>query len=433
MQGGHYFLLLLVGSLFSVSIACSTEHANQTTFDVGDYGAVSGGQIDDSEVGKLCFPFNLQLIFFLSDDMSFYPLINVISLRLQAFLKAWNAACTSETENPTLIVPPKRFLLNPIVFSGPCRAKNINFLILGRLLAPDSPGAWKGLDPSQWLAFKGVSGLNIAGPGRINGRGKAWWDQSCRDHPRLAVKLVSCKNSSISEIHFLNSSQTHVLIRECDGINIENVMIEAPERSPNTDGIHISASHNVVITNAIIGTGDDCVSIGDHTSNILISYVKCGPGHGISIGSLGRSGNFVQVENIHVSKVYLQGTTNGARIKTWQVGRGYVRRVTFEHIFFRSVKNPIIIDQNYCNRSGACKEMETGVHITDVSFNQLYGTSSSRVAMNLNCSRSVACTSIYLKSIYLRSALAGQNVTSNCTNAHGIAFGVIQPDPCLQI
>lgn len=96
-------------------------------------------------------------------------------------------------------------------------------------------------------------------------------------------------------------------------------------------------------------TGDDCVSIGDHTSNIVVSYVKCSPGHGIrsallqtryfksndfrvfvfsshppvvfesSIGSLGRSGNFVQVENIHVTQVYLQGTTNGARIKTWQV------------------------------------------------------------------------------------------------------------------
>ncbi|ONI14638.1 hypothetical protein PRUPE_4G289600 [Prunus persica] len=37
------------------------------------------------------------------------------------------------------------------------------------------------------------------------------------------------------------------------------------------------------------------------------------------IGSLGRNGNFVQVENIHVSKIYLQGTTKGARIKTWQV------------------------------------------------------------------------------------------------------------------
>ncbi|KAL6279079.1 hypothetical protein ACE6H2_015960 [Prunus campanulata] len=148
------------------------------------------------------------------------------------------------------------------------------------------------------------------------------------------------------------------------------------------------------------------------------------------IGSLGRSGNFVQVENIHVSKVYLQGTTNGARIKTWQrlCPAGHIRAQ-----FFGSVKNPVIIDQNYCNKSGACKEMETGVHITDVSFKQLYGTSSSRVAMNLNCSLLVACTRIYLKSICLRSSLAWQNVTSNCDNAPGIPFGVIQPDPCLQI
>lgn len=28
-------------------------------------------------------------------------------------------------------------------------------------------------------------------------------------------------------------------------------------------------------------TGDDCVSIGDQTTNINISHVKCGPGHGI--------------------------------------------------------------------------------------------------------------------------------------------------------
>lgn len=40
---------------------------------------------------------------------------------------------------------------------------------------------------------------------------------------------------------------------------------------------------------------------------------------GNSIGSLGRGGNFVQVEDISVSNIYFKGTTNGARIKTWQV------------------------------------------------------------------------------------------------------------------
>ncbi|KAE9447459.1 hypothetical protein C3L33_20643, partial [Rhododendron williamsianum] len=64
---------------------------------------------------------------------------------------------------------------------------------------------------------------------------------------------------------------------------------------------------------------DDCVSIGDFTSHLSITNVNCGPGHGISIGSLGKDGNFVQVENIHVSNSFFKGTTNGARIKTWQV------------------------------------------------------------------------------------------------------------------
>ncbi|XP_061994231.1 probable polygalacturonase At1g80170 [Rosa rugosa] len=377
------------------------------TFNVLDYGAVSGGHIDNA----------------------------------LAFLDAWNATCSSEAENSTLIIPRRRFLVNPTTFNGPCKAQSINFVILGRLLAPKSPEAWKDLDPGQWLAFHGVNGLKVAGPGTINGRGKRWWNQSCRYHPKLegctsraptALKVLSCKKSCLRDIHFINSSQAHVLIEGCDGIKIENLMIEAPGNSPNTDGIHIQSSQNVIINNTIIGSGDDCISIGDHISNIAISYIKCGPGHGISIGSLGKSGNVVHVENIHVSKVTLQGTTNGARIKTWQVGRGSVRGVRFEDFFLESVKNPIIIDQNYCEVRGACEELPTGVHISDVSFKNFYGTSSTNIAINLNCSHSVPCTGIFLKSVYLRSAIVGQNVTSSCRNAYGIASGLVRPSPCIQ-
>ncbi|PON88995.1 Glycoside hydrolase [Trema orientale] len=393
------FRIVLILGLVSATISCSNAHKNPKSFNVLDYGAVSDGITDDSE----------------------------------AFLEAWNEACSSTgSENPTLVIPNQNFLLKPVVFSGPCQANNISLQILGSILAPASPKAWEGLNPGQWLAFQAITGLNIAGPGQIDGQGSGWWDQSCRDHPTLAVKFLSCKNCSLSNIHFINSSQAHVSIRNCDGININNLTIEAPGNSPNTDGIHIHASQNLIINNIDIGTGDDCISIGDHTSNIQISQIRCGPGHGISIGSLGKGGSFVQVESIYVSRVYLNGTSNGARIKTWQVGKGYVRGVIFEQFYLDSVKNPIIIDQNYCNIRGACKEQHTGVKISNVAFSDFKGTSSSDVAINLNCSRAVACTGILLTTIQLKSAKLEHNVTSSCTNAHGYSLGVVEPGSCLQ-
>lgn len=312
-------------------------------------------------------------------------------------------------------------------------------------MAPPSPSSWIEHDPSQWLAFKEVSGLHVYGSGRINGQGFGWWNQSCKYHPELigctklaptALKFLRCNETTLTGIRFINSSQTHVTLFGCDVFHIDELTIEAPGNSPNTDGIHLQHAHNVIITNTEIGTGDDCVSIGDYTSNIDILNVTCGPGHGISIGSLGRGGSYVQVNNILVRNAYFKGTTNGARIKTWRGGRGYVKRVIFENLFFNSVKNPLLIDQNYGAVRGTTvkeEEEEMGVRISDVTYKDLYGTSASKVAININCSRTVACTDITLDSIMLWPA--GQvvkQVTSYCSNAYGVARGVVQPPSCLQ-
>ncbi|XP_010533165.1 PREDICTED: probable polygalacturonase At3g15720 isoform X2 [Tarenaya hassleriana] len=334
----------------------------------------------------------------------------------QAFLDAWDEACGS-LGNPIMVIPKyMTFLVHPLVFSGPCRSTSITVAVIGTVIAPDSPAAWKGKDPGKWLEFIDVSGLTVAGLGfgALNGRGLAWWNQSCRDHPRLQ----GCTSVAPT------------------GVNI----FGAPELSPNTDGIHIHSSHDVFITNSVFSTGDDCISIGDYTSNVVITNVICGPGHGISIGSLGRGGNSVQVENIHVSRSYLKGTTNGLRIKTWQVGRGYVRNVLFQDITFDSVQNPIIIDQNYCSEKGLCKEMPTGVHITNVTYTKMVGSSSTAVAINFDCDRSVPCTGLNLRYIYLwpvPTDLDGTSkitpaVTTSCANAHGYAVQVDPPVSCLQ-
>ena len=65
--------------------------------------------------------------------------------------------------------------------------------------------------------------------------------------------------------------------------------------------------------------GDDCISIENGTHNLHVSQVVCGPGHGISIGSLGDDNSRAEVSGITIDTVQLYGTTNSARIKTYQV------------------------------------------------------------------------------------------------------------------
>lgn len=47
----------------------------------------------------------------------------------------------------------------------------------------------------------------------------------------------------------------HVRIERCVNVQAYNVMLTAPEKSPNTDGIHVTASQNVQIISSTIRTG----------------------------------------------------------------------------------------------------------------------------------------------------------------------------------
>lgn len=88
-------------------------------------------------------------------------------------------------------------------------------------------------------------------------------------------------NIVISGLTSINSQQTHLVINSCNNVKVKNVKVMAPDQSPNTDGIHVQSSTNVMITGSTLQTGDDCISIGDGTKNLFMSNIKCGPGHGV--------------------------------------------------------------------------------------------------------------------------------------------------------
>lgn len=91
----------------------------------------------------------------------------------------------------------------------------------------------------------------------------------------------SVKNVKINNLNFIDSMGVHLKVTDSKDVDVSKLTITAPDESPNTDGIHISSSSNVKVTGSIIGTGDDCVSIGHGTENILVAGVTCGPGHGL--------------------------------------------------------------------------------------------------------------------------------------------------------
>lgn len=158
-------------------------------------------------------------------------------------------------------------------------------------------------------------------------------------------------NAIIHDITSKDSKYFHVNVLGCRNITFQHFTISAPENSPNTDGIHIGRSKGVTITDSKIQTGDDCISIGDGSQQVTVTKVTCGPGHGFSIGSLGKYPNEEPVVGITFRTCTLTNTMNGVRIKSWPGAKstsGVASDMHFEDIIMNNVGNPVLIDQKYC-------------------------------------------------------------------------------------
>ncbi|PHT94658.1 Polygalacturonase [Capsicum annuum] len=326
-------IVLLATSLFSTScqgkkkIGKPKKHGNNVKkkphtnaiIDIQDFGAKGDGLSDDT----------------------------------QAFIKAWDKAC--KAENGVLLIPRhKIYYIGPIKFHGPCK-KGLRMMINGELRASKDLSDYNE-DRRHWLLFQNMENFVVEGVGSIDGNGHVWWIRSCKVDKTIAMTFYNCTNLIVRNLELKNPQKMHLTITKSKLVEVSRLKITAPADSPNTDGIHVSGTKNIDIHHSYIGTGDDCISIVSGSTNVRARYIHCGPGHGISIGSLGKNKEEDTVSNIYVHDATLRGTTNGLRIKSWQGGRGYAKDILFQDIDMVNVTNPIIIDQFYCDQDKPCKE-----------------------------------------------------------------------------
>ncbi|PVH47543.1 hypothetical protein PAHAL_4G083900 [Panicum hallii] len=398
--------LLLLLAMAAAWLAADVAGAVGPVFNVTDFGAVADGKADDS----------------------------------RAFLRAWMKACATPGR-PAVVVPRGgSYLLHPLVFRGPCRGY-MEVRVAGVLRAPAGLGAFR--DCREWVHFSNVDGLLVTGGGTFDGRGATAWalnecprKRDCKLLP-TSIKLGRVRNATITDVTSLDSKFFHVTVAGSHGVRIHRVSIRAPRDSPNTDGVHIQGSSDVRVTDSAVATGDDCVSVGPGTSDVLVSGVTCGPGHGISVGSLGRYPGEEDVRRLRVANCTIAGTSNGVRIKTWRGGSRptAVSGLVFEDIVMRKVRNPIIIDQEYCPYASCRRESEqrpSAVRISDVKFRNIRGVSATQVAVKLSCSEASPCRGLELRDIDLRYVRRGVATQSQCAHvAGGVVGGTLVPPSCI--
>ncbi|KAH6763210.1 Pectin lyase-like superfamily protein [Perilla frutescens var. hirtella] len=407
--------------------------AGSAVFDVLDFGAKGDGCADDTK----------------------------------AFQAAWAAAC--KVEASIINVPEKYvFLVGPISFSGPYCQHDIVFQLDGTIVAPTGSSHW-GSGLLQWLEFTKLVGLTIKGSGTIDGNGAVWWKSASYDDDPLddqaklifpingtlgqkplipvrsslggkmpsikptALRFYGSFNVTVTGITIQNSPQCHLKFDNCVGVSVYNFTVSSPGDSPNTDGIHLQNSKDVLIRSSNLACGDDCVSIQTGCTNVYIHNINCGPGHGISIGGLGKDNTKACVSNITVRDVVMHNTMNGVRIKTWQGGSGSVQGVQFSNIQVSEVQLPIVIDQFYCDKS-SCKNQSSAVALSGINYENIRGTYTVK-PVHLACSDHMPCTDVTLTNIQLKPQQEHYHMYDPfCWQTFGQLYSpTIPPVECLQV
>ncbi|OIV89475.1 hypothetical protein TanjilG_20937 [Lupinus angustifolius] len=349
---------------------------------------------------------------------------------VKAFLTAWRDACKARGR-ASFVIPKGTYLLNPIVFTGPCRAL-ITFELKGTLLAPiNNPSS-----DTTWINFRYLDRLTVNGGGTLDGHGASAWGRKSGNPLLMGMGFAFVNNTNVNNINSINSQNAHISMFQCENITLSRLTISAPSHSPNTDGIKMAKSKGINIKNVHIATGDDCIAMITGTKNVNISNVYCGPGHGISIGSFGSNTDEFDIQDISVKSCTFNGTSHGLRIKTWPSALNHplkASNIVYEDITIIDVDHPINIDQEYCPDNKCGNKVSSGVKISNVSYRNVRGTCKGDVAINFKCSASNPCQNISLENIDLerRGHHHRKKPLKNlCSNVHGASHGKQQPAAC---
>lgn len=162
------------------------------------------------------------------------------------------------------------------------------------------------------------------------------------DRPYQMFVFSNCRRVTVRDIFITTSPFWCMHIADCDAVNISGIRLWNNLLAPNADGIDITSSTNVTVSNCDIRCGDDAIVVVgyDHhfeipgykklrhpSGNIVVTNCNLQSySSGIRIGFLDQN----SVSNIHISNCNITNSTRGIGI--FLRDEGSVENISFDNI-----------------------------------------------------------------------------------------------------
>lgn len=187
----------------------------------------------------------------------------------------------------------------------------------------------------------------IEGEGVIDGNSHFWVNESLKlpfcdfyghppmeaNRPAQMIFFAECKNVSVKNIKLFKSPFWHLFFHGCENVFVDGLYVEGEKKQWVNDGIDIDCCKNVTVSNCIINTGDDGITIRASGETLVNREEVC--------------------EDVVVSNCIITSYLDyGIRIG---VGAGIIRNCTFSNIIIKNSLNGIGFTCRFNPLSGATK------------------------------------------------------------------------------
>ncbi|EAU30162.1 predicted protein [Aspergillus terreus NIH2624] len=304
---------------------------------------------------------------------------------------------------------------------------------------------------TAWLF--GGQNVNFYGEGGFyNGQGQAWYNANRNESNQagrpMSMTFYNSTNLLVDGLKVVQPQFWATFVWASRNVTFTNLFVNATSNSEwgtmNTDGFDSWQSDNLLVENATIISGDDCIAAKGNTTNLLARNIYCEGGTGITIGSIGQYPDMPDYNlNTTFENVTIKNAMDGAYIKTWQGtriftpsngdwgggGTGLVKNITFRNFEMDNVGLPIQVSQCVYS-AGSDKNCNTStLQIEDVKWENIHGTSRFNIASSIYCSDERPCPNITFENVNITSLNATrglpyygtdmQHELFQCTNVLG--------------